>query len=280
MRRLIRVSATGLSLLLAAACGTVEHHAAVQERSPPVRVDAGGSAARPAPAAPARAPSKPASANVSPKPSGPSENSAATGARAGTEDPVAVATPLRSPADPVPAGAGRSSTGRPDSTGPVADGSSTGSSGSSGAAPGAPAGVSASAGSPATSPPHGKAVEWAWPIDATITQHFSVAQKGMDFSAPLGTPVRAAAAGKVSFVGSSLHGYGRMVVLKHDDGYLSVYAHNRKVLVKEGDVIRRGQVIAEMGNSDSDTVVLHFEIRHLGKAIDPVQLLPAHAAGH
>jgi lipoprotein NlpD len=117
-------------------------------------------------------------------------------------------------------------------------------------------------------------LEWNWPVDTPIVQPYSELRKGIDFGGALGQPVRAAAAGLVSYVGDSLRGYGRMVVLKHDKGYISVYAHNRQILVKDGDHVERGQRIAEMGNSDSNDVVLHFELRHQGRPLDPSRVLP------
>ena len=89
-----------------------------------------------------------------------------------------------------------------------------------------------------------------------------------------GDPVLASADGKVVYAGSGLRGYGNLVILKHNNTYLSAYAHNQTLLVKEEQTVRRGQKIAEMGNSDADRVKLHFEIRRQGKPVDPAQLLP------
>ena len=118
-------------------------------------------------------------------------------------------------------------------------------------------------------------LEWSWPVNGAIAKAYSDDSKGIDLAGVLGQPVRAAASGVVSYVGNSLRGYGRMLVIKHDKGYLSVYAHNSQILVKEGDKVQRGQKVAEMGNSDSSDVVLHFELRHQGKPLDPSQVLPA-----
>lgn len=96
----------------------------------------------------------------------------------------------------------------------------------------------------------------------------------MDIAGKLGEPVLAAADGKVVYSGSGLRGYGKLVIIKHDATFLSAYAHNNNILVKEGQSVTRGQKIAEMGNSDTDQVKLHFEIRRQGKPVDPTQYLP------
>ena len=97
----------------------------------------------------------------------------------------------------------------------------------------------------------------------------------MEFSGKLGDPILAAADGKVVYAGSGLRGYGELVIIKHSATFLSAYGHNRAILVKEGDSVQRGQKIAEMGNSDSSTIQLHFEVRRQGKPVDPTQYLPA-----
>jgi hypothetical protein len=89
-----------------------------------------------------------------------------------------------------------------------------------------------------------------------------------------GMPVLAAADGRVVYAGSGLRGYGNLVIVKHNNTYLTAYAHNQKLLVREDQAVRRGQPIAEMGSSDADRVKLHFEVRRMGKPVDPVQLLP------
>ena len=89
-----------------------------------------------------------------------------------------------------------------------------------------------------------------------------------------GQPVLASAPGKVVYAGSGLRGYGKLIIIKHNKTYLSAYAHNREILVKEGAQVSRGQKIAEMGNTDADQVKLHFEIRRLGKPMDPSRFLP------
>lgn len=118
-------------------------------------------------------------------------------------------------------------------------------------------------------------VPWAWPSSARVTTPFSDAgNKGLDFSGKAGDPVLAAGDGKVVYAGAGLRGYGELVIVKHNGTYLSAYAHNRKILVKEGQQVTRGQKIAEMGNTDADSVKLHFEIRKQGKPVDPSQYLP------
>lgn len=118
-------------------------------------------------------------------------------------------------------------------------------------------------------------VDWAWPSSGKMTSPFSESgNKGLDFSGKPGDAVIAAGDGKVVYAGSGLRGYGELVIVKHNASFLSAYAHNRKILVKEGQTVTRGQRIAEMGNTDADTVKLHFEIRKQGKPIDPLPYLP------
>lgn len=121
----------------------------------------------------------------------------------------------------------------------------------------------------------GENVDWGWPTSGKLMTGFSEAAKGVDIGGAAGQPVVACASGKVIYSGTDLRGYGKLVIIKHNNTYLSVYAHNSQVLVKEGESVVKGQKIAEMGNSDSDQVVLHFEIRRLGKPVDPLKYLPA-----
>ena len=127
-------------------------------------------------------------------------------------------------------------------------------------------------------PPAAESIAWAWPYGgktiATFSEAGDNANKGLDLAGKTGDPVLAAAAGKVVYAGSGLRGYGNLVIVKHDSTYLSAYAHNSKILVKEGDSVSRGQKIAEVGSSDADQPKLHFEIRKLGKPVDPLALLP------
>lgn len=118
-------------------------------------------------------------------------------------------------------------------------------------------------------------VPWIWPVPAKVTAPFSESgNKGLNFAGKAGDPVVAAGDGKVVYAGAGLRGYGELVIVKHNATYLSAYAHNRKILVKEGQSVTRGQKIAEMGNTDADSVKLHFEIRKQGKPVDPAQYLP------
>lgn len=119
-------------------------------------------------------------------------------------------------------------------------------------------------------------VAWSWPTSGTIIQHFSSekGQKGIDISGKAGQPVLAAAPGVVVYSGSGLRGYGQLIILKHNDEFLSAYAHNRQLLVQEGDSVKALQQIAEMGQSDVDSVRLHFEIRRKGDPVNPLQFLP------
>lgn len=118
-------------------------------------------------------------------------------------------------------------------------------------------------------------VPWIWPSAAKVVAPFSEsANKGLDFAGKAGDPVIAAGDGKVVYAGAGLRGYGELVIVKHNATFLSAYAHNRKILVKEGQQVTRGQRIAEMGNTDADSVKLHFEIRKQGKPVDPAQYLP------
>jgi lipoprotein NlpD len=118
-------------------------------------------------------------------------------------------------------------------------------------------------------------VPWIWPTSGKVIAPFSESgNKGLDFAGKAGEPVLAAGDGKVVYAGAGLRGYGELVIVKHNATFLSAYAHNRKILVKEGQQVTRGQKIAEMGNTDSDSVKLHFEIRKQGKPVDPAQYLP------
>ncbi|MGB8339015.1 MAG: peptidoglycan DD-metalloendopeptidase family protein [Burkholderiales bacterium] len=116
--------------------------------------------------------------------------------------------------------------------------------------------------------------EWAWPALGKIKGFFSETNKGLDISGTLGQPVMASAAGKVIYVGSSVPRMGKLLVISHSKNYLSIYAHNDKILVKEGQAVTKGQKVAEMGNTDSEQVKLHFEIRQMGKPVDPMKYLP------
>lgn len=117
-------------------------------------------------------------------------------------------------------------------------------------------------------------LNWAWPTKGKIIANFNDAgNKGVDIAGSMGQSIQATAAGKVIYSGSDLRGYGKLVIVKHNATYLSVYAHNSLILVKEGQQVSRGQKIAEMGDTDSNTVKLHFEIRQQGKSVDPIKFL-------
>ena len=118
-------------------------------------------------------------------------------------------------------------------------------------------------------------VNWAWPSAGAVIAPFDDAKvKGLVMGGKAGDPVLAAADGRVVYAGSGLRGYGNLIILKHNNTYLTAYAHNQTLLVKEEQAVRRGQKIAEMGSTDADSVKLHFEIRKQGKPIDPAKLLP------
>ncbi|MGZ9712914.1 peptidoglycan DD-metalloendopeptidase family protein [Glaciimonas sp. GNP009] len=117
-------------------------------------------------------------------------------------------------------------------------------------------------------------VDWMWPTEGKVLGGFDQGKKGIDIAGKTGQPVLAAAAGKVMYAGSGIRGYGNLVIVKHTNNLLSAYAHNKVILVKEGQVVSKGQKIAEMGNSDSDSTKLHFEIRQQGKPVDPSKFLP------
>jgi len=121
------------------------------------------------------------------------------------------------------------------------------------------------------------AIDWQWPVNGKVVRDFSAAgngNKGVDIVGDYNQPVYAAAGGVVVYSGSGLRGYGNLIIIKHSELYLSAYAHNNSLLVKEGERLKKGTQIATMGNSDSDTVMLHFEIRRDGKPVDPLSFLP------
>jgi lipoprotein NlpD len=141
--------------------------------------------------------------------------------------------------------------------------------------------VTAAAPGPAADPlppvPAGEEVAWSWPAPGnnTVVGTFDeVRNKGLDIGGKAGDPVHAAADGRVVYAGAGLRGYGNLIILKHNNTYLTAYAHNQTLLVKEDQSVRKGQKIAEMGSSDTDRVKLHFEIRRQGKPVDPARLLP------
>ncbi|MEO8119688.1 MAG: peptidoglycan DD-metalloendopeptidase family protein [Rhodoferax sp.] len=119
-------------------------------------------------------------------------------------------------------------------------------------------------------------IAWIWPTNGTVLAGFDeVKNKGLDIGGAAGDSVLAAADGRVVYVGARLRGYGNLIILKHNNTYLTAYAHNQVLLVKEDQTVRKGQKIAEMGSSDADRVKLHFEVRRQGKPVDPAKYLPA-----
>jgi lipoprotein NlpD len=120
-----------------------------------------------------------------------------------------------------------------------------------------------------------ESVTWTWPAEGKVLSSFDEGRKGIDIAGKSGQPVLAAGAGKVMYAGSGIRGYGNLVIVKHTNNLLSAYAHNKTILVKEGQSVAKGQKIAEMGDSDADSVKLHFEIRQQGKPVDPTKFLPS-----
>jgi len=141
----------------------------------------------------------------------------------------------------------------------------------------APAPASASSTpAPATAATAEDEIAWIWPTKGTVLAGFDeVKNKGLDIGGTVGDPVLAAADGRVVYVGAGLRGYGNLIILKHNNTYLTAYAHNQTLLIKEDQSVRKGQKIAEMGSSDADRVKLHFEVRRQGKPVDPAKYLPA-----
>lgn len=121
-------------------------------------------------------------------------------------------------------------------------------------------------------------INWAWPTRGKIISGFSSnggLNKGLDISNAAGTPILAAAEGKVVYAGDGLRGYGKLIIIKHNDEFLSAYAHNQTLLVQDGQTVHTGQLIARMGSTEAKQTMLHFEIRKAGKPVDPLKYLPA-----
>lgn len=143
----------------------------------------------------------------------------------------------------------------------------------------APAPAAAASAAPAAAPAPPAAADeeltWNWPASGALISGFDEARsKGLVIAGQAGDAVLAAADGRVVYVGSALRGYGNMVIIKHNDTFLSAYAHNHAIVVKEGQVVRRGQKVAEMGSSDAPRVQLYFEVRRNTKPVDPAKVLP------
>ena len=120
-------------------------------------------------------------------------------------------------------------------------------------------------------------MRWHWPHSGTVIANFSSSgkvNKGIDIAGNPGDAVKAAADGSVVYAGNGLLGYGTLIIVNHNEHYLSAYAHSRKILVKEGEGVKAGQVIAELGNTGTDKPKLHFEIRKNGNPVDPSRYLP------
>jgi lipoprotein NlpD len=182
-----------------------------------------------------------------------------------------LAPPLRSEVVAAPPAA-RGAPAHPPASQPTRKEAATGQTPRATALPATGAAVGGSAG--ATPPGQ---VRWQWPTEGVVLRSFNDKQpgrKGVAIGGRLGQPVRATAPGKVVYSGSGLIGYGQLIIIKHDARYLSAYGHGRKLLVKEGDEVAAGQVIAEMGTHGTDGAMLHFEIRDNGKPVDPLRLLP------
>lgn len=123
--------------------------------------------------------------------------------------------------------------------------------------------------------PYGTVTEWRWPASGPVTRSYSASvHKGIDIGGKTGEPVVAVARGRVVYAGTGIAGYGELLIVKHNDEYLSAYGHNDELLVAEGETVAAGQTIARKGSSGTDTVKLHFEIRKEGKPIDPQRVLP------
>lgn len=190
----------------------------------------------------------------------------------------ATATPAATPA-PLASDAARttvpSATPGPAAAAAPAPAAAAAAAGSAAAKP-TPSIVTASPATPAATASGDEDVGWIWPAQGSLIAGFDEAKnKGLDIGGRAGDSVLAAADGRVVYAGAGLRGYGNLIILKHNNTYLTAYAHNRTLLVKEDQSVQKGQKIAEMGNSDADRVKLHFEIRRQGKPVDPARYLPA-----
>ena len=141
--------------------------------------------------------------------------------------------------------------------------------------PAKPAPAPASKPTPPVSAPRPPAITLAWPNKGPVLQGYNgKSNKGIDIGGDAGEAVYAAASGKVVYVGNGIRSYGNLLIIKHDKDYLTTYAHNQRILPKEGEMVQQGQRVADMGKSGSDRVKLHFELRFKGQAINPVPFLP------
>ncbi len=205
---------------------------------------------------------------VLPLPGAPARRAVADGAASGPSAPVANAPPARPPASPSPP---RSATTSPAPASP---------------APAAAAGKPPRATAPAATPGPRVATaangvpakgKWRWPADGRILSRFGdggALGQGVDIAGKVGDPVLASAGGRVVYAGSGLIGYGKLIIVKHNDNYLSAYGHNEALLVDEGDDVAPGQKLARMGRGPGNRALVHFEIRLNGKPVNPLQFLP------
>ena len=118
-------------------------------------------------------------------------------------------------------------------------------------------------------------ISWGWPANGKVIQGFTQATKGIDIAGNAGDPIEAAANGKVMYSGNGVRGLGNLIIVNHDNGFITAYAHNRTLLVKAGQEVKKGAKIAEMGQTDASSVRLHFEVRRQGTPVDPLQYLPS-----
>jgi len=194
--------------------------------------------------------------------------SAAPGASSVASAPQPVPATSSKPIEPVPLDGPTSSTPAK----PGEDGSAPAPSGTAPATP-TPAPATAVATPPRAS--DASVISWGWPASGAVTTPFSSNTKGIDIAGAAGDPVIAAADGKVMYSGNGVRGLGNLVIINHQSGFITAYAHNRALLVKTGQNVTRGAKIAEVGQTDTTTPKLHFEIRRQGTPVDPLQYLPA-----
>lgn len=143
------------------------------------------------------------------------------------------------------------------------------------AAPAATPAAPATSATPTPAPaPDAGAINWAWPATGSIIQTFTTNTKGIDIAGSPGDPIKAAADGKVMYIGNGVRGLGNLVIVNHDNGFITVYGHNRTLLVKTGQQVKRGDRIAELGQTDTTSPRLHFEVRRRGTPVDPLRYLP------
>ena len=195
-----------------------------------------------------------------------------------TSKPVAVASNKSSKTS----GAGKSTTARTASSKPQSSATKSKTTSRMATKPSTTSTKIAKKTQPSTKPSSKKSVEpnrpvsrWRWPSRGKVVRTFaSNVHKGIDIAGSRGDPVTATAAGKVVYAGAGVTGYGSLIIVKHNDTYLSAYGHNEQLLVSEGSVVKVGQQIATMGSSGTNSVKLHFELRRLGKPVDPLTLLP------